>query len=653
MMFILPAEMALAATLKEVRQNTVGKKGVELEFVVDGDFIEPRTRISYNPAQLFIDFRGVDSGLVMSDMDIKAGGLDHISTTGINDGIRATLHLDKLVSYETRRVDNSYIVSLGQAIAGGGEEGGQINKIKAIDFRRGKMGEGRMLVFMESTSAAVDVRQQGSRIVAEFLNTGIPDDLIYQLDVVDFGTPVQSIETFRDADKTRVVVKPSGGFTFRYQQTNNLFTLEVVPEQKDKQEKEKVSYDGKRMSLNFQDIPVRTVLQIIADYNNFNLVTADTVSGNITLRLDGVPWDQALDVVLKVKGLDKRVEGNILMVAPAKELAAREAQELEAKKKVEDLVPVYSEFLQVNYAKATDIAELLKTSEASLLSDRGTVTIDERTNTLLLQDTEAKLAEIKKLIEVLDVPVRQVLIESRIVTVNDDVTEDLGVRLGFSDQNGNNGISGTLEGAQDAANAALADRLNLDLPAGGQAASIGFHIAKLADGALLDLELSALEQENKGEVISSPRVTTANQKEAYIEQGTEIPFVQSTSSGATSVTFKKAVLSLKVTPQITPDDKVILDLVITEDTKGETVQTATGPATAIDTKQLETQVLVDNGETIVLGGIFQQEKKKVVSKVPLLGDIPGVGWLFRNTSDQASKTELLIFVTPRIITEPL
>ena len=657
LMLLLPAVHAMATSLVDVRENTLGKHGIELEFVMNGDFMEPRTRISYDPAELYIDFRGVDSKLAMSKLDVKAGGLNSVTTTSINDGVRAVLHLDKLTSYQTKRVDNKFIVSLGQSISGAGQEGqsGQINAIKAIDFRRGKDNEGRMLVFMKNTSAAVDVHQQGPRIVAEFLNTAIPDDLIYQLDVTDFGTPVKSIETFRDGDKTRMVIKPSGDYTFRYQQANNLFTLEVFPKKKAEQDKEKASYDGKRISLNFQDIPVRTVLQIIADYNNFNLVTSDSVKGNITLRLDGVPWDQALDMVLKVKGLGKRVDGNILMVAPADELAAREAQELEAKNKVQTLVPLYSEFIPINYAKAKDLAELIKGSDASLLSDRGNVTVDERTNTLLVQDTADKLKEIKHLIKVLDVPVKQVLIESRIVTVRDNVVEDLGVRLGFTDQQGNDGTSGTLEGANTVASGnvpTLDNRLNVNLPAAAEnAASIGFHVAKLADGTLLDLELSALEQENKAEVISSPRLTTANQKAAYIEQGTEIPFVQSTSSGATSVTFKKAVLSLRVTPQITPDNKIILDLVITEDTKGETVQTGTGLATAIDTKEIGTQVLVDNGETIVLGGIFQQERKKVVSKVPLLGDIPGLGWLFRNTNDANNKSELLIFVTPRIVTD--
>ncbi|WP_226911367.1 type IV pilus secretin PilQ [Gallaecimonas mangrovi] len=661
LLWLLPMAQLQAASLVDVRENTLGKQGIELEFVMDGDFIEPRTRISYNPAELYIDFRGVSSKLALADIVVDAGGLDSITTTPINDGVRAVLHLKKLTAYQTKRVDNRYIVSLGQAITSANESevaNQQINAIKAIDFRRGKDGEGRMLVFMKNASAAVDVQQQGPRIVAEFLNTAIPEKLLYQLDVTDFATPVQSIETFKDGDKTRIVIKPTGHFTFKYQQSNNLFSLEVLPKKEPAKDKQRVAYDGKRISLNFQDIPVRTVLQIIADYNNFNLVTSDTVKGNITLRLDGVPWDQALDIVLKVKGLDKRVDGNILMVAPADELTAREAQELEAQNKVQTLVPLFSEFIQINYAKAKDLAELLKSSGASLLSERGTVTIDERTNTLLVQDTEEKLAQVKNLIKVLDVPVKQVLIESRIVTVKDSVVEDLGVRLGFTDANGSNSTSGSLEGAYSAVDststAELSDSLNVNLPAAvDNAASIGFHIAKLADGKLLDLELSALEQENKGEIISNPRLTTANQKAAYIEQGTEIPYVQSTSSGATSVTFKKAVLSLQVTPQITPDNKIILDLVITEDTRGDTVQTATGSAVAIDTKEIGTQVLVDNGETIVLGGIFQQEKSRVVYKVPLLGDIPGLGWLFRNTSDSNVKSELLIFVTPRIVTEDM
>ena len=405
------------------------------------------------------------------------------------------------------------------------------------------------------------------------------------------------------------------------------------------------------MTLNFQDISVRAVLQIIAGYNDFNLVTSDSVNGNITLRLDGVPWDQALDVVLRVKGLDKRMDGSILMVAPSEELAAREAKELKAKQQVEDLEPLYSEYIRLNYAKAEEFADLLKTDTNSIISARGSVSVDKRTNTLLIKDTAKSIESVRRMVETLDIAVRQVVIEARMVTVRDNVKEDLGVRWGFSDQQGTDGISGTLEGANTISNGtipSISDRLNVNLPITGAAGSIGMHVAKLANGTLLDLELTALEEENRGEIIASPRITTANQKKARIEQGTEIPYVESASSGATTVSFKKAVLSLEVTPHITPDNKVILDLIITQDTRGDTVQTGTGPAVAIDTQEIQTQVLVENGQTVVLGGIFQQQIINSVKKVPLLGDIPYLGVLFRSTSEFNEKKELLIFVTPKI-----
>uniref|UniRef100_UPI0030057C80 type IV pilus secretin PilQ n=1 Tax=Shewanella algae TaxID=38313 RepID=UPI0030057C80 len=447
-------------------------------------------------------------------------------------------------------------------------------------------------------------------------------------------------------------------YEYNYKQDGNMFTLAMNKVEREVQQEEEKKYSGKTLSLNFQNISVRTVLQIIADYNDFNLVTSDTVDGSITLRLDDVPWDQALDLILQTKGLDKRIEGNILMVAPAEELAIREENQLKNKKKVsEELAPLYSEYLQVNYAKANDIANLLKGEGSSLLSKRGTVAVDERTNTLLVKDTADILENVHKLIEVLDVPIRQVLIESRMVTVKDDVSEDLGIRWGITDQQGNKGTSGSLEGAQDIANGtipSIGDRLNVNLPAApSNATSIAFHVAKLADGTVLDLELSALEQENKGEIIASPRITTSNQKAAYIEQGVEIPYVESASSGAATVQFKKAVLSLRVTPQITPDNRVILDLEITQDSQGKVVQTPLGEAVSIDTQRIGTQVLVDNGETIVLGGIYQQNLISRVSKVPVLGDIPLVGFLFRNTSDKNERQELLIFVTPKIVTEEI
>ncbi|NRB25578.1 type IV pilus secretin PilQ, partial [Shewanella sp.] len=405
-----------------------------------------------------------------------------------------------------------------------------------------------------------------------------------------------------------------------------------------------------------QSISVRTVLQIIADYNDFNLVTSDTVEGDITLRLDDVPWDQALDLILQTKGLDKRIEGNILMIAPSEEIAIRERQQLENQLEVKELAPLYSEYLQINYAKASDIAELLKSADSSLLSARGSAVVDERTNTLLVRDTEETLENVHRLIEVLDIPIRQVLIEARMVTVKDNVSQDLGIQWGITDQQGSRGTSGSLEGAQSIANGiipALADRLNVALPAPAGAASIAFHIARLADGTILDMELSALEQENRGEIIASPRIMTSNQKAAYIEQGVEIPYVEASSSGAATVQFKKAVLSLRVTPQITPDNRVILDLEITQDSQGEVVATPLGEAVSIDTQRIGTQVLVNHGETIVLGGIYQQNLITRVSKVPILGDIPFLGFLFRSTLDKNERQELLIFVTTKIISEDL
>jgi len=394
-------------------------------------------------------------------------------------------------------------------------------------------------------------------------------------------------------------------------------------------------YEGKAISLNFQDIPVRTVLQLIADFNGFNLVITDSVSGNITLRLDDVPWEQALDIILKVRGLGKRMDGNVLMVAPASELAASERQQLESNNEVAALAPLYSEFIQINYAKAETIAALLSGQSASLLSERGNVTVDTRTNILLIKDTAAVIDSVKEIIEVLDVAVRQVVIEARMVTVSDSVAEDLGVSWGLDSSSGDSD--------------SRLNTLDVNLPVASSAGTLGFQVATLANGNILDLELSALEQESKAEIIASPRITTLNQQTAYIEQGTEIPYVESSSSGATTVSFEKAVLSLQVTPQITPDNKLILDLVITQDSVGETVTTSDGESVSIDTQEIQTQVLVDNGETLVLGGIYQQQISDTISKVPVLGDIPYLGYFFRNSVTDNTKSELLIFVTPRIV----
>ena len=529
-------------------------------------------------------------------------------------------------------------------------------RVTQIDFTRDADSTGVILVSLSESSTSAQLIESQGKVTVTLANTQLDDDQLVELNVVEFATPVAAIETFQDGENTRIEIRYQGAVLARHTVNDELLRVEVQPMSQAQQDllENEAKYTGKPISLDFQDVPVRQVLQIIAQVNNFNLVTTDTVNGNVTISLSGVPWDQALDMILRVRGLDKRLEGNILLIAPTEELMARETQALQSKKQVSDLAPLHTVNISVNYAKAASLASILKSPEGGILSDRGAVTVDERTNTLLIRDTLLSIDQARKMIDALDIPVKQVLIESRMVTVLDNVDEQLGVRWGFSDRQDDNGVSGSLEGADTIASGvvpSIDDRLNVNLPVSGAAGTIGFQIASLIDGTILDLELSALESENKGEIIASPRITVANQQEAYIEQGTEIPYVQATSSGATSVEFKKAVLSLKVTPHITPDNRIILDLVVTQDTRGETVSTSTGEAVAIDTQEIKTQVLVENGETIVLGGIFQQTSSDGVTKVPLFGDLPLVGALFRNTSVLQEKRELLIFVTPKIVME--
>jgi type IV pilus assembly protein PilQ len=525
-----------------------------------------------------------------------------------------------------------------------------------IQFKRLANGAAQTTLTFDNSNFQLQLAQKSNKLILSLPATQLADGQLYKLDVLDFATPVSQVETFQGDKASRVEFDLQDKVTFLHLKDNNTLVIDIEKASATDNSAAAQNFAGAPISLDFQDVPVRQVLQIIAQVNGFNLVTTDTVTGNVTISLSGVPWDQALDMILKIKGLDKRLEGNILLIAPTEELTARETQQLQAKQQVAELAPLISTNIQINYAKASEMAVILKNADNTILTPRGTVAVDERTNTLLLRDTQASIDEAKALVTALDIPIKQVLIESRMVTVRDNAGEQLGVRWGFSDRQDDNGISGSLSGAETIAGGtipALADRLNVNLPVANPAGRIGLQVARLVDGTILDLELSALESENKGEVIASPRITVANQHEAYIEQGTEIPYVQSTSSGATSVEFKKAVLSLKVTPHITPDNRIILDLVVTQDTRGETVSTSTGPAVAIDTQEISTQVLVENGETIVLGGIFQQTTADDVSKVPLLGDLPVVGHLFKNTSVISEKRELLIFVTPKILTDSL
>ncbi|MFT6269335.1 MAG: type IV pilus assembly protein PilQ [Alphaproteobacteria bacterium] len=528
------------------------------------------------------------------------------------------------------------------------------SRLENIDFKR--TGDAaNIIVDFSGVAPEVSFIEAQGKVDITFENTQLNDDQFVQIDVSQFGTAVTSVETFQDNMTSRIEINYSGNVKVKKEMGPNQVQFSLVPlSPKEVAQAQGIVYSGKPISLDFQDVPVRQLLQIIAQVNGFNLVTTDTVSGNVTISLSGVPWDQALEMILQIRGLDKRLEGNILLIAPSEELAARETQALQSKQQAQNLAELTSANIAINYARATELAVILKSPEGGILSARGTVSVDERTNTLLIRDTQESIDEARKTIKVLDIPVKQVLIESRMVTVRDNASEQLGVRWGFTSNTSDGATSGSLLGA-DLANSGsvpstITDRLNVNLPVANAAGRIGFQIASLLDGNILDLELSALESENKGEIIASPRITVANQQEAYIEQGTEIPFVQSTSSGATSVEFKKAVLSLRVTPHITPDNRIILNLVVTQDTRGDTVSTSTGPAIAIDTQEISTQVLVENGETIVLGGIFQQISTTDVTKVPLLGDLPFIGKLFSTTGQREEKRELLIFVTPKIIT---
>ncbi|WP_165401658.1 type IV pilus secretin PilQ [Vibrio alginolyticus] len=542
------------------------------------------------------------------------------------------------------------------------------NALKSIDFRTNKDKDAVIVVELASPAAIVDIKRVQEGLSIDLLNTSVKDEQLYLLDVKDFSTVVESVEVFRDTSTTRLVAHINEEYKHDYRLTGRFLEIKVAKIKPNEKAPDKsiLEREGKLISINFQDIPVRNVLQLIADYNQFNLVVSDSVEGNLTLRLDGVPWQQVLDIILQVKGLDKRVDGNVILVAPTDELDLREKQQLEKQKLTEEMGELSSEIIKVNFAKASDIAEMINgEGNISMLSERGSMTIDERTNSLLIRELPENIEVIREIVESLDIPVKQVQIEARIVTINEGNMDELGIRWGFTSVNGSNTVGGSIEnnlatiglyngeGGDDGGDGdgvGIDDFLNVNLAATSpNATSLAFQVAKLGSDTLLDLELSALQQESKAEIISSPRLITTNKKPAYIEQGTEIPYLESSSSGATTVTFKKAVLSLKVTPQITPDNRLVLDLSVTQDRPGQVVKTGTGEAVAIDTQRIGTQVLVNNGETVVLGGIFQHSITNSVDKVPLLGDLPLLGALFRRSYENVGKSELLIFVTPKVV----
>ncbi|HEY6482645.1 MAG TPA: type IV pilus secretin PilQ [Steroidobacteraceae bacterium] len=661
---------------------------MQLTLHLSGPAPQPLAFTIDNPARISLDLPNTTLALPSRRIDVHSSGVDSILAAEAKDRTRLVLNLDKLVPYDTRVDGNNIVVMLGAgnhagaaapspavvANHAGAADTGQ-RTIRSIDFRRGTDGSGRVLVKLTDPHTHINLRQVGSQIVIDF-DADLPKNLARRYDATDFGTPISSFDATRVGNGTRIAINASGEYEQLAYQSDDQYVVEIQPQRKVvANQDEKPQYTGERLTLNFQEIETRAVLQLLADASGQNIVVSDSVTGNVTLRLQNVPWDQALDIVLRTKGLDKRKQDNVIIVAPQEELATREKAELAARKDMQELSPLRSEYLQVNYAKAAEMAGLIKSQGGSLLSSRGSVSVDERTNTLLLQDTADRLADIRRLVATLDIPVRQVLIEARIVVVNDDFRRDLGARVGYTtaQANGGNGLwttSGSAAATDQVIGSALqnqastgstfpvsvptgttaANRYNVNLPVASPAGT--FALGILGSNYIVDLELSAAQAETRAEVISSPRVITANQKEATIEQGTEIPYQQSASSGATTISFKKAVLSLKATPQITPDNRIILDLDVRNDSIGTiTVSSGGVNVPSIDTKEIVTQVLVNDGQTVVLGGILQTTHRDDETKVPYLGDIPVLGNLFKTTSKQNNKDELLIFVTPKIVRE--
>jgi len=629
-----------------------------------------------NPARIAFDFSATGNALGRSSQDISQGELRSMNLVQAADRTRLVLNLRRPVAHEVALDGRSVVVTLQGAAAAIGDKvanfaegrGDSKHSIRDIDFRRGRTGEGRVVVDLSDTSTGIDIRQQGQNIIVDFLKTGLPENLRRRLDVVDFATPVQTISAFQQGENVRMVIEPRGQWDHNAYQTDTQFVVEVKPVAADAAP-QKGRYTGEKLSLNFQNVEVRAVLNVIADFTDLNVITSDSVGGNITLRLKDVPWDQALEIILQTRGLDSRKNGNVIWIAPRDELATREKLALEATAQINDLEQTRTEAFQMNYQKAADVQKLLSDKTQPILSKRGSAVVDARTNTLFVQDTPSRLEDVRKLVAKIDVPVRQVMIEARIVEASDSFSRNLGVRLGYHDLTPGHAIAGASSprisvggnlsdvgghaagGAQGGTPVFIPDSLSVNMPAAGlnslNPGAFSLILFNAAATQFLNLEISALEADGKGKIISSPRVLTADQVEALIEQGTEIPYQQATSSGATSVSFRKASLALKVKPQITPDGNVIMTLDVNKDAPG-----ATTPAgVQISTKHVKTEVLVENGGTVVIGGIFEQQDRTDITQVPWFGDLPVIGWMFKNTITNAQKTELLVFITPRIVNE--
>ena len=680
---LLIASAASALTLDDMSYTSLPGDRVQLRLQLSEPVGSDMLSFTIdNPARVAIDFPGTSLNLEQKSQNIGIGNAEQVTAVEAEGRTRVVVNLTSMVPYDLSSDGNIVTLILegagadiGADMAGdvatlpGSSTDAQIND---IDFRRGTGGEAQVIVNLSNPDVGINIREQGKTIIVDFIDTNLPEELDRRLDVLDFATPAKEIDTFAHGNGTRMVITPVGLYEHLAYQSDNVFTIELkalTPAEEEELKKDKFGYTGERLSLNFQNIEVRAVLQLIADFTEFNLVASDTVGGNVTLRLKNVPWDQAMDIILKSKGLGMRQVGNVVMVAPQEEIAAREKLELEAQQQIQELAPLRTEFMQVNYAKASDISALIKDEANNLLSERGNVTVDKRTNTLLIQDTAEQLSDIRGVIQALDIPVRQVLIESRIVIANEDFSKDLGIRFGYSHFNNSKNLAltsgnGTKSGFISAIGGDIPGDVNysgnttfhtddlenyiVDLPVTNPAAAFRWSVGRIGS-YLLQLELSALQAEGRGEVVSSPRVITANQKEALIESGTEIPYQEASSSGSTSVSFKKAVLSLRVTPHITPDDRIIMDLSVNKDSVGEIF----GGVPSIDTNEVTTQVLVANGDTVVLGGIFESDNRDDIVQVPFFGDLPYLGRLFKRTTKNTSKQELLVFVTPKILKDSL
>lgn len=660
--------LASAVTLQDVSFSSLPGDRTEVTLKFDGQPPEPTGYTIERPARIAVDLRDTQSGLDSRNISLGSGNAQSMTVVETKDRTRLIFNLVELVPYQTSRSADSIVLTIGAgsaefvATSGAGSDQASTAStpvqragggLTGVDFRRGQNGEGRVILSLGSSKTPIDLSETSGRIRLVLEDADTPADLRRRLDVTDFATPVARVDTYMEGNNTVVEIRPEGSYDYIAYQADNVFTVSVEPlteEEAESRREDKFPYTGDKLSLNFQDIEVRSVLQLIADFTGLNLVASDTVSGSITLRLQNVPWDQALDLILKTKGLDKRQIGNVLLVAPADEIAARERLELETNKQISELAPVSLDIVQVNYAKAADIVALIKEDE-ELISSRGFVSSDARTNTISVRETADKLEQIRRLVNTWDVPVRQVLIEARLVRAQTDLAEELGVRWGAagrSNVNGgenNIGFGGVIgQGQLDSGGNVDLGGLNVDLGvtrANTSSVSFGY----IGSDFLVDLELSAFESDGQAEIVAQPKVVTADRQTAKIKSGEEIPYQEASSSGATSVSFKEAALSLEVTPQITPDDKIIMDLTVNQDSRGQ--ETAGVPS--INTNEVTTQVLVRNGETVVLGGIFQSETSTTITKTPFLGDIPYLGRLFTRKTAIDERSELLIFITPKIL----